>query len=494
MNKVLVIGMGKTGLSMARALKSAPQMLQCAGDNIYAADTRKEPPMAARMKKLLGKSRCYAGENFPGWPLGKLRGFDYVALSPSVPLPRKWKFLEKPGIISELGLFGMRENLDRFCPALLCVTGTNGKSTVAELTAALCRAAGMTAEVAGNSGEPLLDAAARWQKAEKDASGKLPAAGGGGIKISAAAGKTYPDVGVVELSSFQLALPGNIFAHAAAMLNVNPDHLDYHENFAEYAKAKARIYENAGNCIVNLDDPAAAAMSAGRRKIFSYARNAAAPHADWRLGEDYIDGCGMRFCRAKISPALSAENAAAALALFASLQQKIKTRGGNYKSPLLPKKLPQRKLAKVLAGFSGLPHRRQIAGKFGGVSYINDSKATNVASACFALNSAAGEIILIAGGDGKGQDFSPLAGACKRVKKAFLFGKDSAAVRRALLPGGVECEIVSGMKSAVAGAAKAAKKGGAVLLSPACSSLDMYKNYAERGEDFMREAKKHALP
>ena len=480
MNKILIAGMGKTGLSAARHLSGGAVPGPLRGGRVYAADTREHPPFAAEIKNILGESRCYAGEDFIAWPPEKLREFNYIVPSPGARLPRAWQTSAAPEIVSELWLFERAGGADGAdtgrAPVLLCLTGTNGKSTVAASVAELCRACGLSAEAAGNFGEPLLDARARW----------------------AAAGA--PDVAVAELSSFQLGYSSGIGSHAAAVLNVSPDHLDYHENFAEYAEAKSRIYNKASYCAVNLDDSAAAKMAARRRITFS-ARNES---ADWRLDEEYITGGGARFVLSEISPALSAENALAALALFSALQKKAPTRGADSTAaPLLSKTFPRRQAAEALARFPGLPHRRQAAGVFGGVSYINDSKSTNVAAARFALDSVKGEIILIAGGDGKGQDFSPLSAACGRIKKAFLFGKDSARLGLALRRGGAECEIVADMKSAVAGAAGAAKNGGSVLLSPACSSLDMYENYAARGEDFMREAqnagrrqkeKRHALP
>lgn len=462
--KTLVVGMGKTGLSMARHLQKRG-IGGAASRRIEAADSRPNPPKAAEMRALLGGAHCFTGADLQKWTARKIQSFDWICASPGAPAAWIKKAEEgAPGkIIGELFLLESGETDDEKHPARLLITGTNGKSTAAALVAELCKAAGIDAEIAGNFGEPLLDANERWRVCP-------------------------PRVAVLELSSFQLHRKGRkgagIGAHAAVVLNISPDHLDSHGSFAEYARAKSRIYRRAEYCAVNLDDARAAKM-AGKNQITFSVRQA----ADWCAEKNWITGGGMRFRRAALSPALSAENAAAALALFSALQKKSKTAG----IPLLPPKLPRRALAKALAEFPGLPHRRQVVARLkNGAACINDSKSTNTASACFALRQLGGNIILIAGGDGKGQDFAPLARECGGVKKAFLIGKDAAALQRALLRGGAACEIVSGMKAAVQKSVRAAKRGDKILLSPACASLDMYENYAARGDDFTAEIKRHA--
>ncbi|MGI9297008.1 MAG: glutamate ligase domain-containing protein, partial [Gammaproteobacteria bacterium] len=286
---------------------------------------------------------------------------------------------------------------------------------------------------------------------------------------------------------------GRFRARAAAVLNVSPDHLDYHRSIGEYAEIKSRVYNFAERRVINLDDPLVVRMNAAYKKgetiTFSARRR-----ADFFAERGGLFGGGMRFSRRKLSPALTAENALAGLALFFALAERpSKTAAA------------REELARVLAEFPGLPHRlRRVDGA--PFDAIDDSKSTNVASACFALRHTSGDIILVAGGDGKGQDFSPLAAACRpmknrAVKKALLFGKDARVLSAALRGGGVECKIVSDMEEAVGGAAKLARNGGTVLLSPACSSLDMYRDYAARGDAFAaacrairagRKGRKHA--
>ena len=458
--KTLVIGAGKTGLSMARYLRRD-------GGCVSAADTRRSPPCAAAMRELLGDKNCMFGSDFRRWS-AEFRKFDSVCASPGVPPSWLETARQHARVMGEVSLLpkshvGM--------PARVWITGTNGKSTVTALVVSLCRAAGMTAEPVGNFGVPLLDAWREWEYSQTAPYDFAP--------------KQYPpDVAVVELSSFQLQYCGAGDVRrgggaAAAVLNVSADHLDYHEDMRAYAAAKMNIYRLADYGAINLDDPITARARTARNKnrmiTFSARQN-----ANWCLRGDYIIGGGMRFHRNKISPALSIENVLAALALFSAL---LKTK---------TKPNMQRALMEAVGSFPGLPHRRRMVGCYGGVNYINDSKSTNTAAARFALQNTAGKIVLIAGGDGKGQDFSPLASACQTVKKAFLLGKDAATVGRALKTGGVESEIVSDMKTAVVKAAKTARRGDTVLLSPACSSLDMYQDYAARGDDFAAEVQNHA--
>lgn len=455
-NKALVVGMGKTGLSITRFLCSRAAFSSINVADIYAADTRDCPPMMAQINAAIGESNCYVGENLATWSSSRLQQFRYIFAGPGMLLPPHW-----PVIIPELELFNAAAQSSAL-PVLLLVTGTNGKSTVAALLVELCRAADIHAEAVGNFGEPLLDAVMRWHSSSP------------------------PAVAIVELSSFQLLHCDGVVAHAATVLNITPDHLDYHRDFGEYVTAKSHIYAKADYGVFNLDAPFVKTVPIKRRTTFSTTQK-----ADWYLAGEYIVGDGISLRRDAMSAALSPENVCAALALFFTLQQ----RGGDGKAALLTAPLSAAvldKLTGVLADFVGLSHRRQWVGNFGGVCYINDSKSTNVSSACFALKRTPGNIILIAGGDGKGQDFSPLAAACQKLKKVFLLGKDAAIVRAALVGGGVDSEIVADMKSAVRAATKTARCGDTILLSPACSSLDYYENYAARGDDFIAEAQQYA--
>lgn len=492
--KVLILGMGKTGLSFARFL-----LRQDAGDNwcataVEAVDTRPNPPLAAEMRALLGAKNCHAGEDFRTWPARRLRRFDHICVSPGA--PRDAAMFSNPSLkktqnshlaraAGELSILSDAFGGVDSRPASLMITGTNGKSTVAALTAALCRASGVYAQVVGNFGFPLLDAWRQWH------GGDAPWENLSAHQISP------PAVAVMELSSFQLQYAPSAAddeaprfrAHAAAVLNVSPDHLDYHKDLGEYAEVKSRIYDFAEYGVINLDDPRVVQMGAARKKNTLITFSAQQQKADWYVDGGDICGGDMRFSRRKISPALTVENVLAGLALFSSLlksSRKTATRRG-----VLAQKPSAAALAQVLAGFPGLPHRMQKICAAPPFDAIDDSKSTNVASACFALQHIRGDIILIAGGDGKGQDFSPLAAACRpatikhrAIKKVLLFGKDASVLYEVLRGDGVPCEVVANMKAAVGGAAKIARQGDKVLLSPACSSLDMYQDYAARGDDF----------
>lgn len=424
--KALVVGMGASGLSMARYLTAC-------GWQVDAMDSRATPPHAAAFAGLHGVNSCRLGVPLDRLTAADFAGYARVAKSPGVPLSALAVPCEK--VVGDADLFAEAWAESALPTKLLVVTGTNGKSTVVVLSAALCNAAGMRAEAVGNIGEPLLDALARWRR------------------------EGAPAVAAVELSSFQLETVNTFPAAAATVLNVSPDHLDRHGNLADYAALKARIYAASDCRVVNVDEALTAAMVAAPEITFS-----AVKAADWRLHNGRITAAEMSFLPAAAVPAV---NVLATLALLAPLH------------------LPTATYQKTLAAFPGLPHRRQHVGCFGGVRYINDSKATNVASAVFSLQQTAGDIVLIAGGAGKGQDFAPLAAACGRVRQAIVIGRAAPLLQQSLTALGVAVQAAADMPAAVRQAAQAARHDDTVLLSPACASLDAYENYAARGAAFV---------
>lgn len=436
--KALVVGMGKTGLSIARHLAGLGYVLT-------AADTRAAPPLQSEFAKLANVEQTFVNEDIYSWPAQKFASFARVAASPGVS-PRSLA-VAMSKVTGDAALFAESWAENPPPIKLFAFTGTNGKSTAVSLSAQVCRAAGWSSDAIGNIGKPLLDALAEWRAAEHRKSKQRDA--------------ECPQTAAAELSSFQLETADSFPSECAAVLNVSADHLDRHAGITEYAKIKSRIYNGAKYRAVNLDDKFVAAMVKDPDIAFSQMQD-----ADYQLQHNEVvrkqDGARLS-CRPCAAPG---QNILAALATLAPLN------------------LPAQVCQTGLDGFRGLPHRRQLVGCINGVSYINDSKATNLESARFALQNADSDVVLIAGGDGKGQDFSPLADACQKVKKAFLFGKDANALLRALQTGGVESEIVADMKTAAAAAAKIARPGEQVLLSPACSSLDMYADYAQRGDDF----------
>jgi UDP-N-acetylmuramoylalanine--D-glutamate ligase len=317
---------------------------------------------------------------------------------------------------------------------------------VTALAGAMGEAAGYRTVVAGNIGLPVLQAL------------ELPVA-------------RDADLFVVELSSYQLETTSSLALDAAAMLNLTQDHLDRHGSMAGYARAKERIFAHAKTRIVNRDDEWSRGMAGGER-TFSFGLGV--PKGDDQWGMD----ASKMFLRRGNENLMPAEwmamkglhNAANALAAHALL-----TAIG----------APRTALVKAMREFKGLRHRVELVAEFRGVRFIDDSKGTNVGATVAALEGFATPVVLIAGGDGKGQDFAPLAPAVKEHARAVvLLGKDAAAIAQALAGTGVPVERVETMPQAVEAGYRSALPGDAVLLSPACASLDMFRNFAHRGEVF----------
>jgi UDP-N-acetylmuramoylalanine--D-glutamate ligase len=325
------------------------------------------------------------------------------------------------------------------------ITGTNGKSTVTTLLGRMAERAGVRVRVGGNLGHPALDLLGR--------------------------GPT--DLYVLELSSFQLDTTHSLKLKAAVVLNVTADHMDRYATLRHYADSKARIYLNSETAVVNADDAEVKRMPRAGQRVLSYSLSD--PKADFSLLTPPSDASPWLARRGdallpvsalKISGTHNAANALATLAL-----------GDALRLPLTP-------MLEELREFAGLPHRAQWVADVAGVRYINDSKGTNVGATLAAVGGLAGPLVVIAGGDGKGQDFAPLAGAFRgKVRSAVLLGRDAGLIETALA-GICHTARVASMDEAVRAAARFAKTGDTVLLSPACSSLDMFRDYAERGRVF----------
>jgi UDP-N-acetylmuramoylalanine--D-glutamate ligase len=314
----------------------------------------------------------------------------------------------------------------------------------------LLKYAGKTAGVGGNLGTPALDLLQ----------------------------DPPPDFYVLELSSFQLESTESLAPQAAAILNISPDHMDRYPHIEAYAASKARIYRQARHVIVNRDDPAVAAIAAnypGHRTAFTVH----VPDRDefglvGKDGEIFL-AYGERLLAAtgelRLEGGHNWTNALAALALVQA--------AGVSPDRVLP----------ALRSFAGLPHRCQWVAEHNGVRWISDSKATNIGAAAAAIGSMPGSIVLIAGGDGKGADFSELRKTVHgKVKAAVLLGKDAPLLEGALSNATV-CVRVADMQAAVEQAVGLAEPGDTVLLAPACASLDMYTNYMARGDDFSRRVR-----
>jgi UDP-N-acetylmuramoylalanine--D-glutamate ligase len=434
----VIVGLGRTGLSCARYLRER-------GWRLAVTDTRPEPPQLAALRQL-----------DPQIPL-RLGGLDArllddalcVVVSPGVSLEQPF-FAEarRRGleIVGDIELFARAVDAP-----VAGITGTNGKSTVTTLLGRMAARAGVKVRVGGNLGEPALD-------------------------LLGAAHRAGEVVGlyVLELSSYQLEATHSLDLAAAAVLNVSPDHLDRYASVAAYAEAKARIFARCDTAVINLDDPLVVAMPKPGQRQLSFSLRAAigADYAvaihdggSWltRRGEPLLPVAAMR-----IRGLHNAANALAALALGEALG------------------LPVPAMLAELEAFTGLPHRTQWVAEVAGVTYIDDSKGTNVGATIAAVAGMEGPLVIIAGGDGKNQDFAPLAAAFRgKVHHTVLIGRDGRLVGEALR-GVCGMEYCASLEDAVRAAAAAARPGDAVLLSPACASLDMFRDYTHRGAVFAR--------
>ncbi len=438
---VLVLGLGESGLAMA-------QWLARQGARVRVADSRKEPPFAAELKRSAPGAVLLTGS----FNDELVDGAELIGLSPGLSLnePVVAEAARRGiPIVGEIELFAgaLRELGAREQSKVVAITGTNGKTTTTALTGALCRAAGKVAAVAGNISPAALSALMTCLDA-----GKLP------------------EVWVLELSSFQLETTVSLAAEASAVLNVSDDHLDRYAGLDDYAAAKARIFAGGDVQVLNRQDARVMAMARAASRRLTFGLDAPAGADDFGLSDGWLMHGGERLLRADelaMSGLHNAANALAALALCHAI--------GLPLAPLLP----------ALRDFKGLPHRVERVAEIDGVAWYDDSKGTNVSATVAALEGLGRKIVLIAGGDGKGQDFSPLEPALAAHGRALvLIGRDATRIEAAVADCGVPVIHAQDMDQAVRKAAVAARSGDAVLLSPACASFDMFRNYAHRAEVF----------
>jgi UDP-N-acetylmuramoylalanine--D-glutamate ligase len=439
---VLVLGLGLTGLSAARW--AARQ-----GARVRVADTRAAPPNAARLAAELPRvpilTGAFTDETFAG--------ADMIVLSPGL---SKDQQVIADAVARGAELVGDVELFARALPRsqkLIAVTGSNGKTTVSALTGELLRTAGLKTEVVGNIGEPVLDALAAHER-----------------------GEPWPDAFVVELSSFQLETTTSLEPTVATVLNVTENHLDRYPGIDAYAAAKARVFAGGGEQLLNRDDSRSLAMRLPGRTVHSFGAGIPQSQSDDEWGivasreAPWLARGGALLIAAgdlALVGRHNALNALAALALASTVA-----------------KIDARVLA-TLAQFHGLPHRMERVAEIGGVLFVNDSKATTVAATLAALEGSGRPAVLIAGGDGKGQDFAPLRRSVEaHCRAVILLGRDAPVIATALSGVELPVEAASTLEVAVARGIARATSGDVVLLSPACASLDMFRDYAERGERF----------
>ncbi|GHD75945.1 UDP-N-acetylmuramoyl-L-alanine--D-glutamate ligase [Vogesella fluminis] len=435
---IIVVGCGDTGVSAAHWLIAH-------GARVTIADSREAPAGAAALAANLGvdiRLGAFGDATF--------RDADMLMVSPGVSVrsPAIAAFAAAGGeVVGDVELWARA--IAGSGARVIAITGSNGKSTVTSLVGHLCAAAGLDTVVCGNIGLPVLTALA-----EREAGGKRP------------------DVWVVELSSFQLETTRSLAADAAAVLNISEDHLDRYHDLLDYAHSKTAIFNGGGVQVLNRDDAFCRAMARAGRRVVWFSLREDADYALQQTAGRYrlaIAGQAVFDCADMSLQGLhNAANALAALALCEAI--------GLAREQLLP----------ALKTFRGLAHRVEFVAEFGGVMYIDDSKGTNVGATEAALNGMTRKVVLIAGGDGKGQDFAPLAAACARIARAvLLIGRDAPAIRAALADCGVPLTDCTTLEQATREAARLAASGDVVLLSPACASLDMFKNYAHRAQVFV---------
>jgi UDP-N-acetylmuramoylalanine--D-glutamate ligase len=486
----LVFGLGESGLACARWCVRQ-------GARVRVLDTRSEPPYLAELRRSVSSAEFVSGPMNEGFDKHLLAGVDLLVLSPGLSaglMAVLHARAEGIPVVGEIELFawGLEDLGVRRQSKVIAITGTNGKTTTTALTGHLCRAAGRVTGVAGNISPAALTALMACQD-----EGRLPGAW------------------VLELSSFQLETLESLNADAATVLNISDDHLDRYIDLDDYAAAKARVFQGEGVQVLNRQDARVKRMAIPGRQLITFGLDAPGDEDDFGLrenrGEAWIvhgDRPLMSVRELPIAGLHNAANAMAALALCAGI--------GLDAAALLP----------ALRQFNGLPHRVERVADVGGVTYYDDSKGTNVGATVAALEGIGGQlaaldsrlppsgrevgregssvvacdrgdrkIVVILGGDGKGQDFSPLREAVARhARSAVLIGRDGPKIGAAIKGCGVPVVTAGDLDEAVRQSAAMAQPGDAVLLSPACASFDMFRNYEHRAQVFIEAVRRLGVP
>ncbi|KQQ47236.1 UDP-N-acetylmuramoylalanine--D-glutamate ligase [Duganella sp. Leaf126] len=488
----LVLGLGESGLAMALWLARS-------GARVRVADTRAAPERLPVLQAAVADAEFVAG----AFDASLLDGVDFVAVSPGLAPGRELAAIAPAAAAAGIPVWGEIElfaqaleslNAARgYAPKLIAITGTNGKTTVTTLVGQLCERAGHTVRVAGNISPAALDVLR--EVLDQD---------------------SLPEIWVLELSSFQLETTFTLEAHAATVLNVTQDHLDWHGDMASYAAAKHRIFAHDTVRVLNRDDATVMRMASNQGNNVGFGTDAPKQLGDFGLHNERgvlwlatavaAEDEGEPKKRKKNEPppppletvvknlmpsdALhirgvhNAANALAALALCRAID------------------LPLAPLLHGLRDYRGQPHRVELVGAIDDVEYYDDSKGTNVGATVAALNGlgkaftgADQRLVVILGGDGKGQDFGPLTEPVARyVRAVLLIGRDAPLLRTALQDAGVALEDCgTDLPQAVQRARALAQPGDAVLLSPACASMDMFRNYAHRAQVFVDTVRDIAL-
>jgi UDP-N-acetylmuramoylalanine--D-glutamate ligase len=484
---VMIAGLGISGLAMARWCVRH-------GAKVTVVDTRANPPQLQQLQDELPDARFICSQ-FEATLLEDGE-YKYLFISPGIkPVDLSDLVLSAKNraiyIGNELTLFNMAladlKESENYKPYVLAITGTNGKTTVTSLVGKLVACAHMTVAVAGNIGPSLLDTL--------------------GSKIDAS---ELPEVWVLELSSFQLNDAHDFEPTAGVVLNVTQDHLDWHETMASYIDAKAHVYGSHSTMVINRDDEVVMGMLANARKLNKYRKYCTfGSDLPTRLGDYGLESVnGMTWLVRATSledVVIKKQRSLVEPVIELSMQRLLPTdalqlRGQhNMLNALAALSLIESlgcSISRVLYGlreYKGESHRVESIGIFNGVEYFDDSKGTNVGATVAAISGLGIErkVVVILGGDGKGQDFTPLVDVVSKfVRAVVLIGKDRAIIGEILKDLNLSIVSVETMADAVDAALKYSAVGDAVLLSPACASLDMFDNYEHRGRVFRAEVSK----
>ncbi len=429
-SKVLIVGLGNTGISVAHYLNKL-------GFKFAVTDSREKPPLKDVLYNEMPDIPVFTN----GFDDAAFKVATHLIVSPGVSMDEKTihkAIVNGSKTLSDIDLF-----ICSVKAPIIAITGSNGKSTVTTMVGDMATCAGRKVAVGGNLGTPVLDLL------EEEA-----------------------ELFVLELSSFQLERAMGLNAVAATILNISADHLDRHVNMANYAKEKQRIFNGDGVMVINIDDPIVNAMQETNRCVFTFSiKRSADFHIDRKNNVEYLmhnNESLMPLSELPLEGRHNAANALAALALGTSIG------------------LDKKAMCEALKKFKGLDHRMQRVAEIQGVTWVNDSKATNIGACIAALEGYDRKIILIAGGDAKGADMSELKPVIEeKAKSVVLMGKDAGLIEQAI-SNCVPVHLAKNMVEAVQICADIAETGDSVLLSPACASLDQYKNYEDRGNQFSK--------
>ena len=429
-----VIGLGVTGYSVARYLSAR-------GFKVAVFDSRSEPPLAREFAREFPLIETLFG----AFTEHSLDNVSLIVASPGVSLKEPMlREAKKRGshIVGDIELF-LQEN----SKPLIAITGSNGKSTVTSLVGEMCQAGGLQPLVAGNIGKPVLDSLTDSQAF---------------------------DVAVLELSSFQLETTYNVPADAAAILNISADHMDRYDSMGDYVLAKARVIRGAKRAVLPRHDPWMAQIT-NVNEILEFELEEPSGDNDFGIarksGKRWLVKGNQRLMPLQDVPLVGLHNVKNVLSAFALIDF--------LGFPLVD-------LVNAVSNFRGLPHRMQTIATIDGVTWVNDSKATNIGATATALNNLEQSLVWIAGGQGKGADFSELRAVINsKIKHLVLIGEDAKLIDTQLNEL-LTTSFARDMHDAVCQAANIASAGDIVLLSPACASFDMYQSFEHRGNEFTR--------